>query len=383
MRATLIIFCCALSIAAWCQDPPSLENLMKRRVVDCRDIVFNCQTLIPRYAQQQSTDSVWLTLQYWVDKCGESERTLRMEILLNLKEKTFYEEHYKNDLLDLLMTYRNMMDTRSEVPDDDPEAAEFIKNIQKYDAFTADYARALAKENDPHTLEYLLCEFYSNNFDPLLKALRDKKIPGTFLQAKYNETVNKAKTASEGNVALIGEWWIPTQNATVLGQHPGLGVQVGIKKNKFMVDLTAIIRFINSPHEYKVFSQNTVQTTRHFLGGYVGVEVGREMWRKGKSELDVVGGIGYDGFEAIAEDVDAGIGSKSLNSLNINLGVGYRYYYKKDSGQYLSLQPRINTVNYANKRGSDLSGNIISIRLIWGFSSNDNRDEQLARLGAH
>jgi len=94
-----------------------------------------------------------------------------------------------------------------------------------------------------------------------------------------------------------------------------------------------------------------------------------------------VGGIGYDGFEAISENVDAGVASKSINSLNINLGAGYRYYYKGD-GRYLSLQPRINTVNYANKRGSDLSGNTISIRLIWGFSSNEGRDRQLERLGA-
>jgi hypothetical protein len=106
------------------------------------------------------------------------------------------------------------------------------------------------------------------------------------------------------------------------------------------------------------------------------------MWRKGKSEIDVVGGIGYDGFEAISEDVDAGIGSKSINSLNINIGAGYRYYYKKNSGQYVCLQPRINAVNYANKGGSDLSGNTLSIRLIWGFSSNDGRDQQLQRLGA-
>jgi hypothetical protein len=306
-----------------------------------------------------------------------------MEILLNIKDKTFYEERYKNDLLDLLMTYRNIEKYwRVDRPDDGSEAMAFNKNTQAFDAFTVDYARALAKETDPHTLDYLLCEYYSNNFDPLLKALRGNKIPGTFIQTKYNETTVKAKNAVESNLAVIGEWWIPTQSASILGNHPGLGVQVGIKHKKFLVDLTAIIRFVNSPHEYKVYSQNTVKTTRHFIGGYVGLDVGREMWRKGKWELDVVGGIGYDGFEAIPEDVDAGTGSKSINSLNINLGAGCRYYYHKNSGQYVSLQPRVNAVNYANKGGSDLSGNTISIRLIWGFSTNDVRDQQLDRLGA-
>jgi len=381
MRTTFLALALTLSPLAVLAQRPNLDHLMTRKLTDCRDITFNCQDLLAHYAKQPGTDSVWIVLQYWVDKCGESERTLRMEILLNLKDKTFYETHYKNDLLDLLMTYRHMMDSRQDIPDDGSEYMTFIKNRDKFDAFTADYARALAKEQDPHTLEYLLCEYYSNNFDPLLKALRNNKIPGTALQAKYNENVAQAMNAIEGNVAVIGEWWIPTQGASILGHHPGLGLQVGLKKSKFMVDLSLIIRFVSTPNYYKVYSQNTVMTTRHFLGGYIGIDIGREMWRRGKSELDVVGGIGYDGFEAIKEDVDAGINSKSINSLNINIGVGYRYYYKK-SGPYVSLQPRLNTVNYANKGGSDLSGNTVSIRLIWGFSSNDARDRQLEQLGA-
>lgn len=383
MRISLLALTFTLStLAALAQTPPNLDHLMTRRVVDCRDIVFNCQALMPRYAQQESTDSLWLVLQYWVDKCGESERTLRMEILLNIKEKTFYEERYKNDLLDLLMTYRSIENHMINLPDDRSEAAAFIKNKQNFDAFTADYARALAKETDPRTLDYLLCEYYSNNFDPLLKALRGNKIPGTFIQAKYNETTIKTKEALESNLALITEWWIPTQSAAILGNHPGLGVQIGIKHKKFLVDLTVIGRFINSPHEYKVYSQNTVKTTRHFSGAYVGLDVGREMWRRRKWELEAVGGIGYDGFQAISQDVNAGIESKSISSLNINLGAGCRYYYHQKSGQYVSLQPRLNAVNYTNKGGSDLSGNTISIRLIWGFSANDMRNQQLDRLGA-
>jgi hypothetical protein len=368
------------TLAAMAQSLPDLDQLMTRRVTDCRDITFNCQALLPRYVHQDNTDSLWLVLQYWVDKCGESERTLRMEILLNLKDKTFYEEHYKNDLLDLLMTYRSTMDNKVSVPNDGTTEASFLKNTNDYDAFTADYARTLAKENGPRTLEYLICEFYGNNFDPLLKALRDNKIPGTAIQAKYNETIDKAKNTAEANVALIGEWWIPTQGARILGQHPGLGFQLGMKRKKFLLDLTCIFRFLNAPNTYKVYSQNTVMSTHHFFGGYIGIDVGREMWRKGKSELDLVGGIGYDGFAAIQQDVDNGIDGKSINSLNINLGVGYRYYYKKSS--YISLQPRINSVNYANKAGSDLSGNTISIRFIWGVSSSNFRDHQLTQLGA-
>jgi hypothetical protein len=380
MRSTLLILTGLFTtLAATAQEAPNLEHLLTNQVVDCRDIVCNCQNLMPRMAHQENTDSLWLVLQYWVNKCGESEQTLRMEILLNLKDKTFYEANYKNDLLDLLLTYKNRVEYLKTNAGNNQDI--FYKSAVDFDAFTASYARELAKENDPHTLEYLLCEYYANNFDPLLGALRRNKVPHTDIQKSYTESVNKAVNEPEGNLAVIGEWWMPTQGASILGPHPGLGLQLGIKHKKIMVDVTGILRFVKARNEYEVYHQNTVMTTRQFVGGYLGLDIGRELWRKGKSELALVGGIGYDGFEAIPEDVDAGIKSKSINSLNINLGLGYRYYYK-DSGQYFSLQPRINAVNYANKAGSDLSGNTVSIRLIWGFSANEFRERTLKQLGA-
>lgn len=382
MRTTLTILICVFSsLTTLAQSPdvpaPSLNHLMNRALTDCRDIVYNCQAMVPRYADQATTDSLWIVLQYWVNKCGESEQTLRLEILLNLKDKTFYEEHYKNDLLDLLFTYRDRVDRQARPAPGESESV-YDKNDREFDRFTTEYARELTKENNPRTLEYLLCEYYGNNFDPLVKALQQNKIPNTFLQNQYaarftrvdNRGGNQVDNQIESNLALIGEWWIPTQGASILGPHPGLGAQLGVKHRKFLADLTVIIRFVNARNQYEVYSQNTVMTTRHFFGGYVGIDLGREMWRKGSSEFDLVGGIGYDGFEAIAEDVDAGVNSKSINSLNINLGIGYRYYYKDDS-RYLCLQPRINAVNYANKAGSDLSGNTVSIRLIWGFAGNN------------
>jgi hypothetical protein len=383
MRNTLLILTCILATAVTggAQNAPDLERLMTRRVVDCNDIVYNCQTLMPRYAQQENTDSLWLVLQYWVNRCGESEQTLRMEMLLNLKDKTFYEANYRNDLLDLLLTYKRTVEYQhANVNNPNNNQDIFYKGSVDFNAFTAAYAEAMAKENDPHTLEYLLCQYYTNNFNPLLSALKRNKIPGTTLQKSYNESAARVVNEPEGNLALIGEWWMPTQGASILGQHPGIGVQLGIKHKKTMVDLTGILRFGKARNEYEVYAQNQVMKTRHFLGGYLGIDVGRELWRNRWWELDLVGGVAYDGFEAIAEDVDAGINSKSINSLNINLGVGLRYYYK-GGGQYLSLQPRINAVNYANKAGSDLSGNTVSLRLIWGFSANESRDQQLNQLG--
>ena len=142
-----------------------------------------------------------------------------------------------------------------------------------------------------------------------------------------------------------------------------------------MLDLTLIFRFIKSKNYYQVYAQDSLFRTRHFFGGYVGAEIGYELLRNKNSELDLIGGIGYDGFDAVKTDEDAGIKSVSVGSLNLNGGLGSRYYYKPQ-GNYVGVQLRFNALNYSNRGGTNLSGDAFSLRLIWGFSGNYFRDSQ-------
>jgi hypothetical protein len=97
-------------------------------------------------------------------------------------------------------------------------------------------------------------------------------------------------------------------------------------------------------------------------------------------ELDILGGCGWDGFDAleIGKTNDPNRVTKSINALNLNLGVGYRKYLKNKS--YVGIEMRYNVIDYQNRSGTDLTGNTVTVRLKFGTSRNLYRDNTLMRL---
>jgi hypothetical protein len=373
MRSTLILLICALtSLSALAQGPASYAY-MTRHKMTCSDIAYSCQALIPDYARQNKTDSLRLVLQFWVDQCNDSERTMRMKILLNLKERTFYEEHYKDTLQGLLTAYRVTVEDNlkeSKVHHAGKDSVLFrIRN--EFDAFTADFAHEISKQYDQYTLEFLLAEYYSRNFYSLQHALYNNQLPGAYLQERYNEQkvtqrVDDCKTAVHSHVALMCEYWIPGKNASLLGNHMGAGLQLGLRGERFMLDWIILFRFGDATNEYKVYAQDSLKTTKRFSGHYFAAQFGYRIIDFEKAQIDLLTGIGQDGFNAIKKDSAAGVDPKSIGSLAISMGLGYQQPYGH-KGNYVGVQALVNAVDYFNKGGTDLNGPTFSLRLIWGF----------------
>jgi hypothetical protein len=98
------------------------------------------------------------------------------------------------------------------------------------------------------------------------------------------------------------------------------------------------------------------------------------------NEIDLLGGIGLDGMDVlnIGKPEDPNRITKSLNSLNLNLGIGFRHYFQNRT--YWGIEARYNFVNFKNTGGTDLTGNTISIRLNIGLSRNYYADRRLMFL---
>jgi hypothetical protein len=120
--------------------------------------------------------------------------------------------------------------------------------------------------------------------------------------------------------------------------------------------------------------------TNHFFGGYFGADVERTLLRLPKHQFDFLGGIGLDGFDTIeTEGQNSGTDDgKSINSLNVNLGLGYKYFYNKTG--FLGLDAKYNMVNYRNTGGTDLSGNTVTLGLTLGFLWNESKQAALKSL---
>jgi hypothetical protein len=371
----------SVALPACCQEV-DLDHLMKKKFLGCHDIALNCHTLIPQYLQNEQYDSVALVLAYWEKRCPSNGDQLITKILFNIASNKFSEADYKEELLPAILEYKTAMEREGQgyytMFNDD--LSRYYETVKQYHEFLGSYAREVKAGTRSNSLEYLLCGFFDQDFEPLLSALKNDSLPQTYLQQSFNREKARLDDLAEYHMSLVGEYWSPMGKAKLLGNHGGAGFQIGLKHKKFMADVTFIARFGDAKNPYSINERDSLYTTDHFSGTYMGLDVGNVIFTRKNSEFAVLGGIAYDVITAVPYDEEKDIEGVSVGTINLNAGAGYRYYYNSRRA-YLGLQGRYNVVDYFTKGGTDLSGHTISLRIIWGISQNPSRDYFLRRLG--
>ncbi len=160
--------------------------------------------------------------------------------------------------------------------------------------------------------------------------------------------------------------WIPTGNLSILGNHPYLGFQLGMKVQKLVVSASIALKFANSANKIHVRKDDSIYLTNRFFGGYAGVDFNYSLARKGNHQFDFIGGVGWDFLEVLKvsqpeQDEDL---TQSINGINLNAGVSYKYNFRYWS--YIGLDIKYNYVDYQNPGGTDLSGHPITMALVFG-----------------
>ena len=171
--------------------------------------------------------------------------------------------------------------------------------------------------------------------------------------------------------------FIPTNNAKLLGVKPTFGASVGLIHKRMTYDFTFDIRFVNTNNEYQLANGDM---SNHYFGGYVGIEVLRDIWSNNKNQFLILGGIGLDMFEIKSgvyrnpkwweilffnEETVTVKDPVTIFSPNINFGAMYRYYYKGKN--YFGIKYKYNIVNYNSRKIlTDVTGNFHSITLSFG-----------------
>lgn len=202
-----------------------------------------------------------------------------------------------------------------------------------------------------------------------------------FLQWSYLSAIRECEEQMEGHWALFAGAWYPFDNLNLVGTHPVIGGKLGIKYRRLILDLSVNIKFGNSANHYQVFKDDSLYDTRVFLGVFLGIDAGFEVLKHKKHEIDLIGGFGYEGFDAL-RDVHSKVSSDkvsvTLRSLNLNLGLGYRFYIS--STTYIGLQGRYNFLNFLNHKGTNLSGNAMEFYILIGNSGNNYKSSRLRML---
>jgi len=382
-RLIICIFSIVFATFAFSQSKPDTLEIDETPV--CETIAYNSTNLIMYYYAVQDYDSVEIVLNNWQANCGINEPIIRTRILFSILENNFNEALYDSTIVDDVLNYMKRMDTTT--------TANLYYNYQyyfgfvpireEYDYFTQCIADTLLQRIFYNPMELLFSEFYANVLiDPVKEIQLDTIYEKTEFRSYYYQRVDRYRYKNDLNLSFFTGIWIPSGNAKLLGNHPILGMQVGAHVQKMTYNLTLAFRLLKSKNEYTILRDGNIETTDRFFGGYIGIDIERELLKFGKNEFDILAGFGYDGFASVLtntedDNPDNDVGH-SINSVNTNFGVGYRHYRSNKS--YFGLQGKYNVVNYINTGGTNLSGDIITISLFFGGFSNNKKDYELNEL---
>lgn len=366
------IFCLLLLVfsgveLSYAQD---FDQQMTERSVNCSDVAVNSSRIFMQYMNEQKTDSAALILDYWENKCGLVEPVYRARILLAIENRTFNDKLLGDQLLGYISDYIYTIVTRT------MDEGQIADTGYKFDEYTKKWAEELLPLQADNSEEGHWCSFYAGYIHQFAKAVEAGVYPPGVLTDKYAGAIKEVKRAWRYTLSAGAGTWIPVGSASVLGVHPELGFQVGVKKMRFLGELDFTFRFLNAKEPYNVYHHGITEVSKHFFGGYVGVNLGYELLKSGRHSLDIVGGIGAEGFDCItSKDKD-----KNVSTFVLGLNAGLRYTYTWPKGLYCSVRPYYSYADYSKSKKVDMAGNAIGLRLTFGGIHLPARVANMARI---
>lgn len=380
MKKLLLVIAILTTNYLFSQD---FDKMMTTKQVDCPDISQNSGLYLIHYLQEAKIDSAKSLLSYWEEKCGEREPIFRAKILLALIEGNYSDSLITERTINYIYNYRSRLDiirsSNYHFYDYNKSYYGFIPPNQEFDRIAQKIAKTLKSKYSEDSMEYLLAELYSEETDTLLYKIQSESYKNSRLRKEYDKEVAKYTKQGEFHMAWITGLWIPTGDLTTLGIHPDLGFQMGAKQGKMNYDFTMMFKFLESKNSYIAYRDDNPELTKEFFGGYIGIDIGRDIFVKNGHEFQLTGGIAIDGFDALQKDEELDLDSESAWSYNFNLGLGYRYYITNSF--YLGLKAKYNIVDYSLNGVTDLTGHPITIQFTIGSVSNIFRNNNLKDLG--
>lgn len=345
----------------------SVEEAMTRQHPDCKDVFLNAVDLIPKLYKENAFDSVQKAVDIWKSSCGNMAEIKYTEILLSIERSTFNNSKQDSNLVALLTDYSYA-----------------YRNFSRYNAYyvptsayyklSSTWAKFLLERTNLSVNEEFVCNVFAGNILEPEREIRQHKEKYTELYDLLHDDLANQKKGGSAEYTVVTGLWSPTGNAAVLGVHPSIGMQFGGRVDRHQLDFTLQFRFIKSANTYTVKRNNILYDLDHYLGGYIGLDYNYYFINKIKTDLGIIAGIGYDGFDiAVSGENNENDYLKPLSISSLNVNTGLRFNYIFNPAFYLGLQGRYHFINYGTKGGSNLNGDAFSLDLIFGFTSRPNR----------
>ena len=374
MKNALLILTTFVSISVFGQNDFILRE---RQQIECSNAAKKNSLHFVEFMRENSIKSAKIILNQWEATCGLNEPVFRAKILWALKTGQFNDAFFSKNCIEHIFNYQSRMkginlsgtywyDSRKAYYGNVPPG-------QDFDNYTRELAAELLNTYPRESMEYILAEFYSNNCDTIFQKLQTFANQESTLVKEYKAEVKKYKRKPEIHIAAITGIWVPTGKLSILGVHPDIGFEMGIKKGVINFDLMMTVKGLRSPNNYYARRKppyGELELTNFFFGGYCGFDMGCDIFVKKGHEIQLIGGIA---FELLFPFID-----QATRSHNFNFGLGYRYYIR--NGFYVGMKARYNIVDYTLDKVLDFTGNTVTVHFMIGGVNNRHRNEGLEAL---
>jgi len=322
-------------------------------------------------------DSALAVLEEWTEITGDDAMKCQLNLMLHMAAGSFTGTLYDRSLIDNILVLQKYdgsscgsLFTRGYPPAVDRSLAPFTRRM----------AREILPRTPEGSIERLLCECFAGDCDSIFHFLRRPAYRQTILADYYDqEIVRTLRGRADFNFAFYSGIWIPRGDNEILGNHPVLGMVIGGAKSKLLFNVLSEVRLLDADESYVTEMDNRRDTTKNFVGYYIGIETGRELLHSIRHEVFVTGGIGFDGF-AYNNAVQSAP-KRRVHAFNANVGLGYKFYLRRLSLPYVGIQAVYNFIDYQRKAGAGFAGDALSLRFLIGWSGDDCMNKRLRGLG--
>lgn len=361
-----------------------IEAVIEKHSIGCPDIAFSASKLIPEYHGAGQPDSLRALLQYWEAHCGITEPMMRFTILWQIEAREFTDEWLPALLPEFLHDYRDAATAEDESLANyffDFSAWAYFALYPGYNDFTRAMASGLQQLPDITPAEKFFALFYAHDFDEAMEQLNSGILSGTTIDTLFllrESELLEMREAEEAEKQQQGSLtgfhagfsfgtWMPTDKLKMLGNHPQIGLLAGRNTENVLFQAQVNLGFLEAPQAYIAEIGGSLYETTDFMQVYAGIHTGFDMLSNPRHSLYITGGVGYDGIDprnnAEREEGVTGM----IHALNINAGITYHRIF--EGNRFFTIIVRHNFVDYRNNRGSDLSGNVITVGLGYGFQN--------------
>ncbi|HOD67106.1 MAG TPA: hypothetical protein PK186_07445 [candidate division Zixibacteria bacterium] len=344
----------------------------------CWDLERNARRVIPRLYWDGKTDSLRLVVAGVREKCPQASFD-NLVVLLSIDDGTYDECLCDSEMIaEIWWGFSRYGAVR--YPSYNEHLLSQIPAVREWSEFTAQYIDDLKTRVDSNSTAFVQLQYYVDNVRYILRRLARSELPGTCLQDTYTSSIEALlQTRYRRRVHVYGRTgiWIPVGGNKVLGNKLEVGGQFAVRDNRWECGLDFAARFLGESEPYRVRAGGEIRQTKEFLGLFVGCSTAYEVIRARRWSADVFATVGFDGIRAVSRT--GRNEAEWINSPALGLGFTHRVCFDRGCTRYLGLQWRCTIVDYVTHGGSDLSGNALSLSLVWGAMSS-GADRHLQRL---